>query len=274
MSQVEIKTSKILFLLQQLWTIHLATTMQYGTVIIVGIKPKILLHGQVWSTISQTTNSKASRITTLIGLFIFLLTIFIFISFIRICVSFKYNITIPLKSPVGFFIIGFSFLVLVISTSISATYYVHRYRCAKANCGTEDYIKPILHTARLYLFLFFLSLGEIIQLLPKVTTTQVDRIWRFSKSLQFLLFAFVIMNFNFIQKRIPSGIWLYGKVAILAILLFVTAIVTFAQNTGYVNVVVMILFGTITGFTYSLIFDWIIVHANPEKSGEVIEMRR
>lgn len=256
--------------------------MQYGTVIIIGIKSKILLHGQVWSIISTKTNSKASRITTLIGLYIFLLIIFICIFFIRLCLASKYDITIALKSPIGFFIIGFSFLVLVISASVSTNYYVHRYQCAKANCGTEDYIKLILQTARLYLFLLFLSIGEIIQLLPKLTTMQSDRIWSFSKSLQFLMLAFLIMNCDFIQKRIYSGIWLYGKVAILAILTFVTAIVTFAQSAGdgmvennwYVNVTVMILFGVITGFTYSLIFDWIIVHANPEKSGEVIEMRR
>ena len=87
---------------------------------------------------------------------------------------------------------------------------------------------------------------------------------------------------QFLQKRISSGIWLYGKVVILAILLFVSAIVTFVQSKGdgmvkdnwHVNMVVMIFFGVITGFTYSLIFDWIIIHANPEKSAEVIEMRR
>lgn len=177
---------------------------------------------------------------------------------------------------------SFSVLVLVISAPISTYYYSHRYKCAKANCGTEEYIKLILQTARFYLFLVFLSLSEIIQLHPKLTTMQVDRIWSFCKSQQFLILAFIIMNYNFIQKRISSGIWLFGKVVILAILLFVTAIVTFVQSKGdgmvkdnwHVNTLGMIFFGVLTGFTYSLIFDWIIVHVNPEKNGEVTEMRR
>ena len=177
---------------------------------------------------------------------------------------------------------SFYVFVLVISAPISTYYYSHRYKCAKANCGTEEYIKPILQTARFYLFLVFLSLSEIIRLHPKLTTMQVDRIWSFCKGQQFLILALIIMNYNFIQRRICSGIWLYGKVVILAILLFVTAIVTFVQSKGdgmvkdnwHVNTVGMILFGVLTGFTYSLIFDWIIVHVNPEKNGEVTGMRR
>ena len=76
-----------------------------------------------WSSIVHyltKTNFPESRIMTLTWLSIFVLTIFICISAIRIHIGLQYNEMIILKNPIGVFIMGFSFVVLVVSAPISS----------------------------------------------------------------------------------------------------------------------------------------------------------
>lgn len=219
-----------------------------------------------------------SRFNSLKCLYFFCLCIFICIFAIRI----HGGETLVLKSPNAWTII-FSVVVFAVSLLFSTQHLIHRYCCAKSNCGSEDYNRQVISIARLYLFLLTLSLGDIVFVLPKISEMHMIRMSFYLKGAGFAILALLFSNWGPIRRCITqAGLWRCGKVILLAILYIVTMIVLFMEKTNgdiaikddwHVNAAITSFLGVIMVFVYSLIFDWIFSSVSKDVA-EAIEMQR
>jgi hypothetical protein len=220
-----------------------------------------------------------SRFNFLKWLYFFYLCIFICIFAIRI-----YNgETLVLKS-LNVWTIIFSIVVFAVSVLLVAQHLLHRYSCAKSNCGSENYNRQVISIARLYLFLLTLSLGDIVFVLPKLSEMHIVRMSFFLKGAGFAILALLLSNWGPIRGCIiKGGLWRCGKVIVIAILYFVNMIALFTEKTigdiaikddWHVNAVVTSFLGVIMVFVYSLIFDWIFSSVDCRDGAEAMEMRR
>ena len=211
-----------------------------------------------------------SQENALSWLFVALVTPFICISAVRIS-NYNSGKTHTIHSPFGVFVVFYSCLCLAISIPISLRHYHHRYMCAKYQCGTEDYIRRIISTGREFLFLFPAAGGEIVALNQWLSTMQTVRLELFMRGLEaFLCVALIIMNYKVIREPIIRiGLWSHGKIISLIVVLLASLAVYFgvenmeksAVKDARLTIAAMVLLGTNTGFVFSLVADWVVLHA-------------
>jgi len=194
-----------------------------------------------------------SQENALSWLFVALVTPFICISAVRIS-NYNSGKTHTIHSPFGVFVVFYSCLCLAISIPISLRHYHHRYMCAKYQCGTEDYIRRIISTGREWL-----------------SAMQTIRLELFMRGLEaFLCVALIIMNYKVIREPIIRiGLWSHGKIISLIVVLLASLAVYFgvenmeksAVKDARLTIAAMVLLGTNTGFVFSLVADWVVLHA-------------
>jgi hypothetical protein len=253
--------------------------MQNGSVATAGFKKREQGRCQVYP-FGDLINLEAYHLL-LYTLNLFFILTFISIFVIKICHSgdAKY---LTLNSAFGIFVVTYSCVVLGISIPITVNYYFHCYTCAKTNCRSEDSIRRTIWVARSYFLLVPLSFNEVVMFYPKLTALQMTRIGFFLKGLQLSILLLLWSGFTFIRGIINRiGLWQNGKVILLTILIFAMLVVAFTEtrdkdmvNADWrMNAAVMGLIGTITGLVFSLIFDWIVLHADAINRGDASTMQ-